>query len=141
MPLARQALHEAGEDIHVAVWPTVKEMHQVASRQYAFEGRCYVLAAGALMRASSLPPGLEPHPERIAHSDQLILRGGSAIIGPDGSYVVEPLYDEPRIVVAELDLGRIREESMTLDVTGHYHRPELFEFRTLQSGRRLPEQR
>lgn len=33
MPLARQALHESGEDIHVAVWPTVKEMLQVASRQ------------------------------------------------------------------------------------------------------------
>ncbi|MEO7713669.1 MAG: nitrilase-related carbon-nitrogen hydrolase, partial [Gemmatimonadaceae bacterium] len=39
MPLARQALHEQGEDVHAALWPTVHEMHQVASRQYAFEGR------------------------------------------------------------------------------------------------------
>ena len=60
MPLARQALHESGEEVHVAVWPTVHELHQVASRQYAFEGRCFVLASGALMRASSLPPELEP---------------------------------------------------------------------------------
>ena len=139
MPLARQALHESGEDIHVAVWPTVKEMHQIASRHYAFEGRCYVLAAGALMRASALPPELEPHPERITHMDQLVLRGGSAIIGPDGEYVVEPVYDEPRVLVVELDLGRIHEESMALDVTGHYHRPEFFEFRSLRAGRRLPE--
>lgn len=64
MPLARQALHESGEDIHVALWPTVHEMHQVASRQYAFEGRCFVLAAGSLMRASKLPSELEPHPGR-----------------------------------------------------------------------------
>ena len=139
MPLARQALHEAGEDIHVAVWPTVKEMHQVASRHYAFEGRCYVLAAGALMRASALPPELEAHPGIITHPDQWVLRGGSAIIGPDGAYVQAPVYDEERVLVAELDLGRIREESMTLDVTGHYHRPELFEFRALRSGRRRPE--
>ena len=139
MPLARQAMHESGEDIHVAVWPTVKELHQVASRHYAFEGRCYVLAAGALMRASALPPALEPHPERITHADQWVLRGGSAIIGPDGEYVVEPVYDEPRVLVAELDLGRIQEESMALDVTGHYHRPECFEFRSLRTGRRLPE--
>ena len=55
MPLARHAMHESGEDIHVALWPTVHEMHQVASRQYAFEGRCYVLAAGSVMRASALP--------------------------------------------------------------------------------------
>lgn len=139
MPLARQAMHESGEDIHVAVWPTVKELHQVASRHYAFEGRCFVLAAGALMRASALPPALEPHPERITHADQWVLRGGSAIIGPDGEYVVEPVYDEPGVLVAELDLGRIQEESMALDVTGHYHRPECFEFRSLRTGRRLAE--
>ena len=136
MPLARQTLHESGEDVHVAVWPTVHDLHQVASRQYAFEGRCFVLASGALMRASSLPSELEPHPERVSGPDQWVLRGGSAIIGPDGKYIVEPLYDEPRIVIAELDLRRASEESMTLDVTGHYHRPELFDFRALRSGRR-----
>ena len=136
MPLGRQALHESGEDIHVAVWPTAHEMHQVASRHYAFEGRCFVLAAGALMRASALPPELEPHPDRVTSPEQWVLRGGSAIIGPDGRYLVEPVYDAPRVLVAELDLGRIREESMTLDVTGHYHRPELFEFRSLPTGRR-----
>ena len=136
MPLARQALHESGEDVHVALWPTAHEMHQVASRQYAFEGRCFVLAAGALMRASALPPELDAHPERVTSADQWVLRGGSAIIGPDGRYLVEPAYETPRVLVAELDLNRIREESMTLDVTGHYHRPELFEFRALRTGRR-----
>ena len=136
MPLARQALHESGEDIHVAVWPTAHEMHQVASRQYAFEARCFVLAAGALMRASALPPELEAHPERVTAPEQWVLRGGSAIVGPDGRYVVEPVYDAPRVLVAELDLGRIREESMTLDVAGHYHRPELFDFRAVRHGRR-----
>jgi predicted amidohydrolase len=136
MPLARQALHESGEDIHVAVWPTVHDLHQVASRQYAFEGRCFVLASGALMRASSLPPELEPHPDRVSGPDQWVLRGGSAIIGPDGRYVVEPVYDQPRIVIAELDLRRTSEEAMSLDVTGHYHRPELFDFRPIRTGKR-----
>lgn len=136
MPLARQALHESGEDVHVAVWPTVHDLHQVASRQYAFEGRCFVLASGALMRASSLPPELEPHPDRVSGPDQWVLRGGSAIIGPDGNYIAGPTYDEPAIVMAELDLQRLREESMTLDVTGHYHRPELFDFRLFRTGRR-----
>jgi predicted amidohydrolase len=136
MPLARQALHESGEDVHVAVWPTVHEMHQVASRQYAFEGRCWVLASGALMRAGALPPELEPHPERVTGPDQWVLRGGSAIIGPDGAYVAGPVYDEPAIVIAELDLRRSTAERMTLDVSGHYHRAELFDFRPLPAGRR-----
>jgi predicted amidohydrolase len=136
MPLARQALHESGEDIHVAVWPTVHDLHQVASRQYAFEGRCFVLASGALMRASSLPPELEAHPEKVTGPDQWVLRGGSAIVGPDGKYLVEPVYDQATILYAELDLRRASEESMTLDVTGHYHRPEMFDFKPLRTGRR-----
>jgi nitrilase len=128
MPLARHAMHETGEDVHVALWPTVHEMHQVASRQYAFEGRCYVLAAGSVMRAANLPPELEVHPSKVPNADTWVMRGGSAIIGPDGAYLAGPVFDEPTIVVANLDLDRLREERMTLDVTGHYHRPDVFSF-------------
>ena len=138
MPLARQALHESGEDVHVAVWPTVHEMHQVASRQYAFEGRCTVLASGGLMRASQLPAELEAHPARVSGPDQWVLRGGSAIIGPDGHYVSGPVFDQETILIADVDLTRNRAESMTLDVTGHYHRQELFDFRAIPSGKRFP---
>jgi nitrilase len=138
MPLARHALHESGEDVHVAAWPTVHEMHQVASRHYAFEGRCYVLATGALQRASALPPELEPHPDRVGGPDDWLLRGGSAIIGPDGRYVTEPVFEREAVIVADLDLRRAREESMTLDITGHYQRAELFEFR-VRRGLRRPD--
>ena len=55
MPLARMAMHNSGEHIHVAVWPTVHELHQLASRHYAFEGRCFVLAVGLIMPAEDLP--------------------------------------------------------------------------------------
>lgn len=138
MPLARQALHEEGEDIHVAVWPTVHEMHQIASRQYAFEGRCFVLAAGALLRARDLPAELAPHPERVSGPDDWVLRGGSAIIGPDGQYLTDPVYDAPAIVTAELDLGACRREAMTLDVTGHYHRPDIFRLGVHRSRQGAP---
>ena len=128
MPLTRQALHESGEDVHVAVWPTVHEMHQVASRHYAFEGRCFVLAAGSIMRGRDLPAALESHVSKVPSPDALIMRGGSAIYGPDGSVIAGPVFDETTILYADLDLRRVREESMTLDVTGHYARPDCFEF-------------
>jgi len=136
MPLARHALHESGEDLHVALWPTAHEVLQVASRSYAFEGRCYVLVAGSLLRASSLPPELEPHPDRVTHPDQWVMRGGSAIVGPDGRYVVEPVYDEPRLIVADLDLARLHEERMSLDVTGHYARPDVLRLDVTRGIRR-----
>ncbi len=135
MPLARQALHQSGEDVHVALWPTAHEMHQVASRQYAFEGRCFVLAAGSLLRARALPPALPVHPEKVSGPDAWVLRGGSAVFGPDGSCIAGPVYDEPATLHVTLDLARVREESMTLDVTGHYHRPDCFEFHVKPGAR------
>lgn len=136
MPLARQALHDSGEDIHVALWPTVHERHQLASRHYAFEGRCFVLAAGSVMRSSFLPPELELDRTKLAPESPFVLRGGSAIIGPDGDYIVPPLWDRPGILVAELDLERVRRESMTLDVSGHYSRPDLLSLTVRRPSRR-----
>ncbi|MBC7791442.1 MAG: carbon-nitrogen hydrolase family protein [Anaerolineae bacterium] len=132
MPLARQALHDSGEAVHVAAWPTVHDMHQLASRHYAFEGRCFVLAAGSLMRAGALPSELEPHSDRVRDQDQWLLRGGSAIIAPDGTYLVEPVFDAACVLYADLDLMAVRREQMSLDVSGHYSRPDCFEFRPVR---------
>ncbi|HVG18167.1 MAG TPA: carbon-nitrogen hydrolase family protein [Blastocatellia bacterium] len=127
MPLARHVLHSSGEDVHVAAWPQVKEMNLVASRHYAFEGRCFVIACGAIMKAGDLPQELEPMESLKGNPDAFVLRGGSAIIAPDGSLLAGPVYDEAAILTAELDFSRIAEESLTLDVTGHYFRPDVFE--------------
>jgi predicted amidohydrolase len=129
MPLARQAMHQSGEAIHVAVWPTVRDMYQVASRQYAFEGRCFVLAVGQIIRAGDLPRELALPAPFKGKPDALVVSGGTCIIGPDGTLLAGPVFDREETVCADLDLGRIAGELMSLDVTGHYNRPDLFEFR------------
>lgn len=128
MPLARQAMHNQGEQIHVAVYPTVHEMHQVASRHYAFEGRCFVLAVGLIGTAQELPSELMK--DACLAPTEPVLRGGSCIIAPDGSFVTTPCFDEEKILTAELDLTMIDREVMTLDVSGHYARPDVFHFAT-----------
>ncbi len=135
MPLARQALHVSGEHIHVAVWPTVHEMHQVASRHYAFEARCFVLAAGLIMRAGDLPSELSRPTGMDDQTDTLLLRGGSAIIAPDGRYLAGPSFDEETILTATLDFNEIDREKMTLDVAGHYHRPDVFDLHVRKAPR------
>ena len=60
--------------------------------------------------------------------ERLLQRGGSAIIAPDASYVAGPIFDEETIVEAEIDLQQIDRERMTLDVSGHYARPDVFSF-------------
>ncbi len=120
-------MHNAGEQIHVSVFPAVHEMHQIASRHYAFEGRCFVLTVGLIMPVKDLPSELNTPAELAQNPDNLVLRGGSAVIAPDGRYIAGPVYDEEIILIAEIDLSEIDKEKMTLDVSGHYQRPDVFE--------------
>ncbi len=90
MPLARFAMHARGEQIHVAAWPDVPEIHHLASRNYAFEGRCFVVCASTFLTADMIPPDFEAAAaagalEDPANSDGVLLPGGSGIIGPDAS--------------------------------------------------------
>lgn len=128
MPLARMAMHNSGEHIHVAVWPTVHELHQLASRHYAFEGRCFVLAVGLMMPRGDLPRELCEGGGLQSEDNQWIEHGGSAIIGPDSRYVLDPVFDREELLVSDLDLTQIDREMMTFDVSGHYARPDLFRF-------------
>ena len=125
MPLTRQVLHDSGEQIHIALWPTVHEMLQISSRHYAFEGRCFVIAVGQILRVQDIPDHLQ-QPEHL-QPEQLLLKGGSCLIGPDGKYILEPQFDKEVILYATLDLKRTLEEKMALDVTGHYQRPDIFD--------------
>lgn len=128
MPHARQALHEEVEHVHVAAWPMLADRHLLASRHYAFEGRCYVCAAGQLMQVKDVPPELRL-PEKLANQPvHYLLAGGSCIIGPDAQYIVEPVYEQETILYADLPLSRLYEERMTLDVAGHYQRRDVFGF-------------
>jgi len=137
MPPARHVLHELGETIHVAAWPHGKERHQIASRHYAFEGRCFVLAAAMVLEKKMFPSDYELRDELKAQPDTL-LEGGSAIIGPDGNYLVEPVYGKEGLITAEIETDRALEESLTLDVAGHYSRPDVFELRVIRKRRSLP---
>jgi predicted amidohydrolase len=128
MPLSRHVLHAEGEGLHVAAWPQGREMYQIASRHYAFEGRCFVLLAASYLRRSDFPADFELAGDLTA-APEVLLDGGSAVIGPDGQYVTGPVFGCEKLVVAEIDTAQVDREKLTLDVTGHYSRPDLFEVR------------
>lgn len=138
-PLARQVLHDQNEEIHVAAWPDSPESHTIAARSYALEGRCFVISAAQIIRTDDIPPdlliayraGVGPD----APEDGLLFNGGSNIVGPDGSWVIEPVVGEARTIIATIDLGRRYEELLDLDVAGHYARPDVFQL-TVDRARR-----
>jgi predicted amidohydrolase len=126
MPLARQAMHQQGEVIHAAVWPWVHEVHLLASRSYAFEGRCFVVAAGSVLWRKNLPENVPLLDE--LEGDGPWLSGGSSIIGPDARIIAGPAEAEETLVVAEIDPDEVIEGKLSLDVAGHYSRPDVFTF-------------
>ena len=87
-----------------------------------------MLAVGGIMPAADFPAELDLPESLRDQPESLLLHGGSAIIAPDGEYLVEPVYGEETILFADLDLTRITEEQMTLDVTGAYARDDVFTF-------------
>ena len=75
-------------------------------------------------RASSYPEDVQ-----LADGPELIGRGGSAILGPDGSYLAGPLWDEEGLLLATLDRQQLYEERQRFDPAGHYHRPDVLKLR------------
>jgi predicted amidohydrolase len=129
MPLSRQALHNENEMIHVALWPNVHEMLQIASRHYAFEGRCFVIAAGQMMQVKDIPAQLTL-PEHFKNNpDKYILNGGSCIIDPKGNYLLPPQFDIEETLYCTIEnFDTSIKEKMTLDTSGHYNRWDVFDF-------------
>ncbi len=132
MPLARAAMHNQSESIHVAAWPSLGEMHLIASCHYAFEGRCFVMAAATIQHRDDLFEGLaavggDPAAHGLFSSmpNGRLQDGGSAIIAPDGTIVARADASD-MVIRATLDLDLIEEELTTLDTDGHYARPDIF---------------
>jgi nitrilase len=130
MPLARFSLYESGVEIYIASTADDGDLWQATLVHIARESRAFVVAPSHFQRAGSYP---DDFPLReLLGGDDLLGRGGSAILGPDGGYLAGPLYGEEGVLYADLEADRLYEERQRFDPVGHYNRPELlhFELRT-----------
>ena len=123
MPLARFALYDAGVEIYLAPTADDTETWHETIRHIAREARAFVVSPSVYQRVSSYPDYVP-----IADGPDLLGRGGSAIVAPDGTYLAGPLWDEEGILYAELDPAQLYAERQRFDPAGHYHRPDVFTF-------------
>jgi nitrilase len=125
MPLARFALYESGVEIYIASTADDGDEWQSTLVHIARESRAFVVAPSHFQRAASYPAEF-PLGELLEGAD-VLGRGGSAILAPDGSYLAGPLYDEEGVLLAELDPARLFAERQRFDPAGHYHRPDVIQ--------------
>jgi len=125
MPLARFSLYESGVEIYIASTADDGDAWQATLVHIARESRAFVIAPSHFQRASSYPSDF---PLRsLLEGRDILGRGGSAILAPDGSYLAGPLYDDEGILYAELDPDVLLKARQRFDPAGHYHRPDVLQ--------------
>ena len=126
MPLARYALYAQGVEIYIA--PTYDSGDKwIGSLQHiAREGRCWVVGCGNLMQAKVLPEDLPERAAMYPDAEEWINPGDSVVISPDGEIVAGPMSKAAGVLYHEIDLSLVGVARRTLDVTGHYARPDIF---------------
>ena len=126
MPLARYALFAQGIDIYIAPTYDSGDRWLRTLQHIAREGGCWVLGAGNVLRTGDLPEDF-PDVERLyPDKDEWINSGDSVVISPAGEIVAGPLRQQTGLLLAEIDLGEVNAARRSLDIAGHYARPDIF---------------
>jgi len=133
-PLSKYAMYAQDEQVHVAAWPSFSlydpfahalgaEVNNAASKIYAVEGSCFVIAPCATVSKEMIAL-LCDTPDK---NDLLHEGGGFAVIyGPDGTPLGNRLPpDTEGLVYADIDLGMISIAKAAADPAGHYARPDV----------------
>ncbi|WP_134704346.1 carbon-nitrogen hydrolase family protein [Ammoniphilus sp. YIM 78166] len=126
MPLARTAMYAQGVELYIAPTADAREVWQSTIRHIALEGRCFVLSCNQYVTKDMYPNDLACLKE-LENEPEVMCSGGSAIVGPLGEYIVEPVYGREDILTADLDLRLIPQSRFDFDVVGHYARPDIFQ--------------
>ena len=127
MPHSRFALYAQGVEIYCAPTYDFGDGWIGSMQHIAREGRCYVLSAGCLLRASDLPADLPARDRLYPDPQEWINDGDSVVIAPGGRIIAGPLRRETGMLLADLDLSVAALSRRSLDVTGHYARPDIFQ--------------
>jgi nitrilase len=126
MPLARFALYAKGPDIYLAPTWDAGSGWVSTMRHIALEGRCWVLGNGTAMQGRDVPEDFPGRAALFPDEDDWFNPGDSVVVAPDGKIVAGPLRNERGILYAECDVEAAAAARRTLDVAGHYGRPDVF---------------
>jgi nitrilase len=85
-----------------------------------------VLGNGTAMRGKDIPKDFPQRAQLFPDLEEWYNPGDSVIVNPGGRIVAGPLHEEHGILYAECDPLIASAAKRTLDVAGHYGRPDIF---------------
>lgn len=125
MPLARYALYAQNLDILIAPTWDVGEVWQSSMRHIAREGGCWVLTTATALETKDMPDDF-PERDTVFPKEEWINSGGAMVVAPSGTIIEGPLMERKGILYAEIDTEASQKARRSLDVAGHYSRPDIF---------------
>jgi nitrilase len=126
MPLARYALYSQGVEIYLAPTYDSGDGWIGTLKHIAREGRCWVVGCGNVMKGSDIPDDFPEKSALYPDNNEWITPGDSIVIAPGGDTVVGPFRKEEGFLYCDVDCSRAAQAKRTLDVAGHYSRPDIF---------------
>lgn len=123
-PLARQALYDQGEQLHIAVWPGDLNVTENITQFIALEGRIYCASVSGLLRTQDIPESF-PLRKYVVEGRDVINDGGSMIADPDGKIIAGPVLGQEVILYADMSPETVMGAHMKLDPAGHYSRRDV----------------
>ena len=127
MPLARYALYSQGVEIYFAPTYDSGDGWMESLRHIAREAGCWVVGSGNLLRGRDLHTDVPGANEIYPDADEWVNPGDSVVIAPGGELVAGPMHKEQGVLYAEVDAQKVGVARRTLDIVGHYARPDIFQ--------------
>lgn len=124
MPLARAALYQKGITIYISPNTNSNPEWQHTIRHIAIEGHCYFINCNMFVKKTDYPETASGADEIAALKD-IVCRGGSCVIDPFGHDASETVWDEEKIIYANLDMQKVPASRMECDACGHYAREDV----------------
>jgi nitrilase len=140
MPLARYAMYAWGTQIYVApTWDSSAGWIE-AMKHISREGRVAVIGCCIAMRRTDIPDRYEFtkfYPPAEKPEDVWVNVGNSLIVAPGGRILAGPVACEEKIIYGEIDPAWGRGSRFSLDVAGHYARPDVFQLTVNREPNRI----
>ena len=127
MPLARYALYAQDLEIYVAPTWDYGESWIASMRHIAKEAGVWVIGVSTALEASDVPADF-PERGRLFTPGEWINDGDAVVVKPMGAIAAGPHHRKKEILYADIDVEAARRARRSLDVTGHYSRPDVFSF-------------
>lgn len=138
-PLLKSAIYAQDPQIHVSAWPAFSllrgkafvngpEAAMMASRMFAIEGQCFVLAPTTVNDEATLSVVCDTEEKRamLTVPGKAAAGGSAMLFAPDGQMLAEHVPEDTEgLVFGDINLDAIYLAKTSNDPLGHWSRPDV----------------